>query len=164
MVSKGSRPWSPGISSLEVVSALGGSCEMAGQHQHQQEAPPASQHQVSQVLQGRQRQGLSSVGQHPYLTVTVIYTVIYIVIVSITDIVTTTSQQRCLACIERPQFVETEGASNSFLLSPSSTFTQQVKPSKLRSLYQVYSDLFIKKFLESISAEVRAKALIEVSG
>ena len=123
MVSRGSRPWSPGISSLEVVSALGGSCEMAGQHQHQQEAPPASQHQVSQVLQGRQRQGLSSVGQHPYLTVTVIYTVIYIVIVSITDIVTTTSQQRCLACIERPQFVEAEGTSNSFLLSPSSTFT-----------------------------------------
>ena len=94
---------------------------MAGQHQHQQEAPPASQHQVSQVLQGRQRQrqGLSSVGQHPYLTVTVIY----ILIVSITDIVTTTSQQRCLACIERPQFVEAEGTSNSFLLSPSSTFT-----------------------------------------
>ena len=92
---------------------------MAGQHQHQQEAPPASQHQVSQVLQGRQRQGLSSVGQHPYLTVTVIY----VVIVSITDIVTTTSQQRCLACIERPQFVEAEGTSNSFLLSPSSTFT-----------------------------------------
>ena len=119
MVSRGSRPWSPGISSLEVVSAQGGSCEMAGQHQHQQEAPPASQHQVSQVLQGRQRQGLSSVGQHPYLTVTVIY----ILIVSITDIVTTTSQQRCLACIERPQFVEAEGTSNSFLLSPSSTFT-----------------------------------------
>ena len=89
---------------------------MAGQHQHQQEAPPASQHQVSQVLQGRQRQGLSSVGQHPYLTVTVIY----IVIVSITDIVTTTSQQRCLTCIERPQFVEAEGTSSSFLLSPSS--------------------------------------------
>ena len=119
MVSRGSRPWSPGISSLEVVSALGGSCEMAGQHQHQQEAPPASQHQVSQVLQGRQRQGLSSVGQHPYLTVTVIY----VVIVSITDIVTTTSQQRCLTCIERPQFVEAEETSSSFLLSPSSTFT-----------------------------------------
>ena len=95
---------------------------MAGQHQHQQEAPPASQHQVSQVLQGRQRQGLSSVGQHPYLTVTVIY----ILIVSITDIVTTTSQQRCLTCIERPQFVEAEETSSSFLLSPSSTFTQQV--------------------------------------
>ena len=77
---------------------------MAGQHQHQQEAPPASQHQVSQVLQGRQRQGLSSVGQHPYLTVTVIYTVIYIVIVSITDIVTTTSQQR------EPQIVFSESS------------------------------------------------------
>ena len=81
---------------------------MAGQHQHQQEAPPASQHQVSQVLQGRQRQGLSSVGQHPYLTVTIIYTVI----VSITDIVTTTSQQRCLTCIEWPQFVEAEETSS----------------------------------------------------
>ena len=124
---------------------------MAGQHQHQQEAPPASQHQVSQVLQGRQRQGLSSVGQHPYLTVTVIY----ILIVSITDIVTTTSQQRCLACIERPQFVEAEGTSSSFLLSPSSMINIHST-----SLYQVYSDLFIKKFLGSFSV----KALIEVSG
>ena len=128
---------------------------MAGQHQHQQEAPPASQHQVSQVLQGRQRQGLSSVGQHPYLTVTVIY----VVIVSITDIVTTTSQQRCLTCIERPQFVEAKETSSSFLLSPSSMINIHST-----SLYQVYSDLFIKKFLESISAEVRAKVLIEVSG
>ena len=65
----------------------------------------------------------------------------------------------CLTCIERPQFVEAEETSSSFLLSPSSMINIHST-----SLYQVYSDLFIKKFLEFISAEVRAKALIEVSG